>query len=154
MSCEGHLKITARSNELKTVENSLFCCFLLQLCSLKMPMMDWNWPRPQHGPISKHPRGYRGIIRFWGFLPQPPPQITLASPQSMAVPTIFKNRCMPYLDQWPVGPTSDISIWPETKYTWWHGLGLGFIGELLQGHGKVILRSQQGQISWKWLKIA
>ena len=40
MSYEGHLKVTARSNKLKTVENSLFCCcFLLQLCSLEMPMM-------------------------------------------------------------------------------------------------------------------
>ena len=39
MSYEGHFKVTARSNKLKTAENSLFCCFLLHLCSLKMPMM-------------------------------------------------------------------------------------------------------------------
>ena len=30
--------------------------------------------------------------------------------------------------------------------TW---VGVGLIGELPQGHGKVISRSQQGQISWK-----
>ena len=46
------------------------------------------------------------------------------------------------------------NIWTHPKYTWWHGLGLAFIWELPQGHGKVISRSQQGQISSKWLKIA
>ena len=38
-SWQGHIKVTGRSNHLKNVENSLFCCFLLQLCSLEITMM-------------------------------------------------------------------------------------------------------------------
>ena len=43
----------------------------------------------------------------------------------------------------------------KTLYTWWHWLELGFMGMLPLGHhGKVISRSQQGQISSNWVKIA
>ena len=37
----------------------------------------------------------------------------------------------------------------QAKYTWCHGLGLGLTGVLLQGHNKVILKSQKGQLSLK-----
>ena len=50
--------------------------------------------------------------------------------------------------------TSNKSVGTQPKYTWWHGLRLGFIWELPQGHGKVISRSQQSQISSKRSKIA
>ena len=45
--------------------------------------------------------------------------------------------------------TSNKSVGTQSKYTWWHGLGLGFIWELPQDYGKVISISQQGQISSK-----
>ena len=44
----------------------------------------------------------------------------------------------------PLGLYKNVSYnWIETqaKYTWWHGLVVGFIGELFQSLGKVISRS-------------
>ena len=49
--------------------------------------------------------------------------------------------------------TSNILAGNQPKYTWWHGLGLGFMVELHQGHNKVISRSQEGDISSTPLKI-
>ena len=49
--------------------------------------------------------------------------------------------------------TSNKSVRAQPMYTWWHVLVISFTGELPQGHGKVISRSQQGQISSKRLKI-
>ena len=49
---------------------------------------------------------------------------------------------------------SNKSVGAKPKYTWWHGLRLGFIWELPQDHGKVMSRSQQGQISSKQSKVA
>ena len=46
------------------------------------------------------------------------------------------------------------SVRTQPMWTWWHGLVMSFTGELPQGHGKVISRSQQGQMSSKQLKIA
>ena len=37
-SSQDHLKVTARSNKLKTIENSSFLLFLLTLCSLEIYM--------------------------------------------------------------------------------------------------------------------
>ena len=71
-SCKGHLKVTANSNQIKTVENSLFVLFLLTLCSLDMYMMACNITRSQHGPIPKHPRQVAGItFRVGGFFYPP-----------------------------------------------------------------------------------
>ena len=53
----------------------------------------------------------------------------------------------------PMAGTSKKSVRAQPMYTWWHGLVMSFTGELAQGHGKVISRSQQGQISSKRLKI-
>ena len=64
----------SRSNQLKTVENSLFLVFLLTLCSLEMYMMAWNIHRFQHRPTLKHFREVTGIK--WGlegFFTPPPP---------------------------------------------------------------------------------
>ena len=49
------------------------------------------------------------------------------------------------IDYWT--STSNKSVGTQPKYTWWHGLGLGFILDLSKGHGKVISRAHQGQIS-------
>ena len=35
-SCQGQLNVTTRSNQFKTVENSLILLFFLQLCTLEM----------------------------------------------------------------------------------------------------------------------
>ena len=53
----------------------------------------------------------------------------------------------------PMASTSNKSLRAQPMYTWWHVLVISFTGELPQGHGKVISRSQQGQISSKRLKI-
>ena len=53
----------------------------------------------------------------------------------------------------PMVSTFNKSVRAQPMYTWWHVLVISFTGELLQGHGKVISRSQQGQISSKRLKI-
>ena len=53
----------------------------------------------------------------------------------------------------PMASTSNKSVRAQPMYTWWHVLVISFTGELPQGHGKVISRSQQGQISSKRLKI-
>ena len=67
----GHLKVKARSNQLKTVENNLF---LLTLCSLVMYMMAWSIPRPKQGPTLKHTREVIGITQgLEGFFTSPPP---------------------------------------------------------------------------------
>ena len=52
----------------------------------------------------------------------------------------------------PITSTSSKCDEAQPKYTWWDGLGWGFIRVLPQGHLKVISRSYQGQISqtgWK-----
>ena len=54
----------------------------------------------------------------------------------------------------PMASTSNKSVRAQPMYTWWHVLVISFTGELPQGHGKVISRSQQGQISSKRVKIA
>ena len=38
-SCQGHLKVTERSNQLQIGENSLFLLVLLQFSSLEMSMV-------------------------------------------------------------------------------------------------------------------
>ena len=53
----------------------------------------------------------------------------------------------------PMATTSNTLDESQPKFTWWHGLGLGFKVVLPQGHDKVISRSQQGQISLKFVKI-
>ena len=145
----GHLKGTIRSNLLKTVENSLFLLFLLALCSLEMSyMMSWNIPRSQHGPTQKHPREVAEItFRVGGFVTPPPPS------NHPCVNTV-SYRTMYKIAHWCYILTNDQYIYKaKPKYTWWNRLGLYFTGFLPQGHGKVISRLQQGQISLKWVKI-
>ena len=78
-SCQGHIKVTGKSNQLIIGENCLFLLVLFQFSSLKMsrvvetqldPSMEIN----QNTPIS-----YRVNIRARGVLSH---QITLMSPLS------------------------------------------------------------------------
>ena len=50
---EGHPKVTARSNQIKTAKNSLFLLSLLQFCSLEMSMvgMAWRYTKTTQGGI-------------------------------------------------------------------------------------------------------
>ena len=62
-----------------------------------------------------------------------------------------------YMDKATRGHRCMVPLTPRVVWgrgIWWHGLVLGFIGELSKGHGAVIWRSQQDQICAKRLQIA
>ena len=148
-SWQGHLKVTARSNQLKIGENNQFLLVLLQFSSLEMSMVVENPLDSSMEIWPKHPRGYSGNISAGGVIPH---QMTLMPPLShIAEMDQIINSTIVMLG--PMATTSNTLDESQTKYTWWHGLGLGFKGVLPQGHDKVISRSQQGQISLKFVKM-
>ena len=64
-SCQGHLKVTARSNQLKKDENNLFLLFFLQLCPLKMSMMVQTHLEPNTELSQTHFKTLKGFYRGW-----------------------------------------------------------------------------------------
>ena len=64
-SCQGHLKVTARSRQPTKVKIVSFCCFLLQFCLFEMSMMVETYLGPNTEVYTKKhiSRGYRGNIR-------------------------------------------------------------------------------------------
>ena len=152
-SWQGHLKVTARSNQLKMDENNLFLLFFLQLCPLKMSMMVQTHLKPnteftKH--ISRHYRGFIGVGRV--LTPSNHPyvspvwcdrnwqknrQIVLFQPIVNYVPTIRVDGAQ-----------------PKQIYTWQHALELGVIGVFVrsrQGHLEVKARSKQLKVVEKVL---
>ena len=75
-SWQGHLKVTARSNQLKIDENNFFLLFFLQLCPLKMSMMVQTNLNPTQSYTKHISRHYRGFIGVGRVLPH---EITLMS---------------------------------------------------------------------------
>ena len=99
----GHLKVTTRSNLLKTVEKRLFLLFLLTLCSLEMYTMSWNISRSQHGPTQKHPREVAEITcRVGGFFTPSPPFKSPLCQYCLTWHNVQNNTLMLYFDQWPI----------------------------------------------------
>ena len=96
---------------------------------------------------QKTPRGYGANIGVGGVIPY---HTTLMSPLSnMAEMDQITGR-LSFLDQCPALQLKLIKPNHSTHVVTWVGAVLH--GLLPQGHGEVISRSQQGQISSNWLK--
>ena len=76
-SQQGHLKVTGRSNQLQSGENSLFLLVLLKFNSLEMSMVVETHLDPSMEICQNTLRGYKVNIRVGGVIPH---QITLMSP--------------------------------------------------------------------------
>ena len=64
-SWQGHLKVTARSNQLKMDENNLFLLFVLQLCPLKISMMVLTHLEPNTELHQTHFQTLQEFYRGW-----------------------------------------------------------------------------------------
>ena len=144
-SWQGHLKVTARSNQLKMDENNLFLFLFLQLCPLKMSMVIQTYLERNTSytkQISRHYRVFLGVRRV--LTPSNHPyvspvgcdrnwqnirQIVIFLPISKYRPNIRVDGAQPkHID------------------TWRHALGLGFIGVFVRswpGYLEVTARSNQ-----------
>ena len=86
-----HLKVTARSNQLKISENNLFLLILLQLCSLEMPMMAWSIPNPNTDQYQETPQKVPGWLKgLRGYTPSNHP----------CVSPIWYSRNEPNITHW------------------------------------------------------
>ena len=121
---QGHAKVSSRSRQgqisSKRLKIAYYCCFSYNYVHLRClwwleTNLDFNKDLYQNTQ-----RSYRGDIRVGGFLsPSNHPCVTPVC-SGRNSPKIFKNI---YLDRWPALPINP-------KYTWWHGLELGFLVEL------------------------
>ena len=147
-SWQGHLKVTARSNQLKMDENNLFLFLFLQLCSLKMSMVVQTYLESNtelHQTHFKTLQGFLGVRRE--LTPSNHPyvspvwcdrnwqnirQIVIFLPISKYRPTIRVDEAQ-----------------PKQIDTWRHALGLGFIGVFVRswsGYLEVTARSNQNKV--------
>ena len=62
-SFQGHLKVTAWSNQLKMDENNLFLFLFLQLCPLKMSMVVQTYLEPNTELHQTHFKTLQGFFR-------------------------------------------------------------------------------------------
>ena len=137
-SWQGHLKVTARSQQsqinTKVLNKAYFCCFCSNFVHLRWP---W-WLKPSRTPIwiyTKHTQEVTGVFLCWrGHTP---------SNHAYVIPVWngANNKMMAVLR--PMVNTSISCEEIQPKYTWGHGFRMYFWGVLPQGHGKVISRSQQ-----------
>ena len=117
---------------------------LLKFCSFEMSMVVETRQDPRMELYRNTPWNYRVYYKGWrGNTPSNYPFVTPFSygrngPNDKTI-VMFG----------PMASTSNTFDESQPKYTWWHGLGLGFTWVLPQGHDKVISRSQEGQISSK-----